>query len=479
MELSLLSINKNKSIRHALKKLNDSGLSTLFIINENKNIIGILTDGGIRRSLLNNFDLDSEILKIMKTDFIFLNINSPNDLILKSLNNNIKVIPLVNNNNEFVDYATINRLRRISISEPELKGNELTNVTNCIKTNWISSQGKFVSQFEKQFSVYHNNLNALSVSNGTVAIHLALVALGVGKGDEVIIPNLTFAASINAVIHCGATPVLADVDLDSWNIDILQIESLIGEKTKAIMAVHLFGNPCKVFELMELTKKYNLYLVQDCAESLGSLFNNEPLGIFGDVATFSFFGNKTITTGEGGMIIFKDPDIYKKANILRDHGMNKTKRYWHDFVGYNYRLTNLQAAVGVAQFERLDYFVKRKKTIAKIYFNNLNHHHFFKFQKAENNAFNSNWLFTIVLIKNNKFKKEDLMEYLGDKGIETRPIFFPLNVMNPYKNFGKSKKLKISNEISANGFSLPSSASLSDEEAIYICDHINIFIKNL
>ena len=479
MKIDLLTIDSNKSIKDSLKKINISGLSTLFVVDKNKSLLGVLTDGIIRRGLIKGIDLQTQVSKLMNTNFISLNVSVNNSKILETLNKTIKIIPLTDDNNIIVDYASINRIRKISVSSPNLDGTELANVTNCINTNWISSQGKYVKLFEDQFSKYHRNRKALAVSNGTVALHLALVSLGIGKGDEVIVPNLTFAASINSILHSGATPSLVDVDFETWNINHEEIEKAINEKTKAIMLVHLYGNPCNMNKIIEIAKKHKLFIVEDCAESLGSTYNGYPLGIHSDAATFSFFGNKTITTGEGGMIVFKDPKVYEKASILRDHGMSKTKRYWHDVVGYNYRLTNIQAAIGVAQFDKLNYFIDRKKSIAKIYYGFLKKYEFFEIQNVANNSFSSNWLCSFRVLKNDRFVKKDLMEYLAKKGIETRPLFNPLNLMSPYKSYAKNRDCKNSIEISKTGMSLPSSSSLSDLEAKYICSTIEEFINIL
>ena len=341
MDVNEIKILQSTSLKLALVKLNDTGLVTLFVVNENGELVGVITDGDIRRAILNDVNLANSVFEIMNVNFISMPVESDSALILEKLDDKVKVIPLIDNKKRLVDYSSKNKIRRISVASPLLNGNEIAYVTECIKTNWISSQGKFVKQFELNFSNYHENKNSLAVSNGTVALHLALEALGIGKGDEVIVPDLTFAASVNAIIYCGATPVLIDVDSLSWNLDINQLEGLVTEKTKAIMPVHLYGLPCDMEKIMAIAKKFKLYVIEDCAEALGSFYKNKPVGTFGDVATFSFYGNKTITTGEGGMLVFNDPLIYERAAVLRDHGMSKNKRYWHEVVGYNYRLTNI------------------------------------------------------------------------------------------------------------------------------------------
>jgi perosamine synthetase len=444
IELQSLMIQSNATIRCALESLNKSGLATLFVVNNENVLLGILTDGSIRRSLLSNYDLDCSVIDVMKSEFISFPVETDNAIILSAINDSIKVIPLTDENNRLVDYASINKIRRISIAAPLLTGNELAYVTDCIKTNWISSQGKYVRLFEDMFSKYHNNFFSVAVSNGTVALHLALVALGIGEGDEVIVPDLTFAASANAVIYSGANPVLIDIAPDSWNLNIDKLEEVVSSRTKAIMPVHLYGNPCDMEPILAFAKKYNLFVLEDCAEALGSFYNNQPVGVFGDAATFSFYGNKTITTGEGGMVLFKDKSVAVRAEMLRDHGMRKTKRYWHEEVGFNYRLTNIQAAIGVAQFERLSEFVAAKRRIAKCYNEVLIKSGYFQLPGEESNTINSYWLYTCLVNKTAPFTRDQLMNYLNNLGVETRPVFFPLHIMPPYSKFGNQNNFHFS-----------------------------------
>lgn len=479
MDIKKIIVNQKDKLKDALQVLDEIGLGTLFIVDDLEKLVGVLTDGDIRRFLISGGNIDDNVNEVMNKTFFSLSVDTDNEIILKHINNKTRIIPLLDDTGKIVDYASINKLRRITISSPYLQGNELLYITDCIKTNWISSQGKYVRQFEQLFSDYHEKHTAIAVSNGTVALHLALVALGVGEGDEVIVPNLTFAASINAVIYTGATPVLVDVEKDSFNIDFDKIEGFISSKTKAIMPVHIYGQTCNMDKLAAIVNKHNLLVVEDCAEALGSKYKGRPVGVFGDAATFSFFGNKTITTGEGGMVLFKDPEVAKKSAVLRDHGMSKEKRYWHDLVGYNYRLTNLQAAIGVAQFERLNDFVEAKRTLAEIYNKTLSEFSFFQTPIEEKKTINSYWLYTFLIKKNAPFTRGDLMDYLNKKGIETRPVFYPLHVMPPYKNFGNDDSLNISIEISECGMSLPSSVGLSEIEANYICNCISEFISEI
>lgn len=478
MEIKDILILHIQTIREALILLDKSGLGTLFVIDGSDKLVGIVTDGDIRRGLLNEKSLNSIVSEVMNENFVSLSIEAQNSEILEQLNKRIKIVPLLHKDGKIGDYATINRLRRIMIASPLLGGKELANVSECIKTNWISSQGKFVRMFEKQFSDSHNNYYALAVSNGTVALHLALVALGIGEGDEVLVPDLTFAASINAILYTGATPVLVDIEEDTWNIDLIKAETLISKKTKAIMPVHLYGQPCDMNKLLDLSEEHNLIIVEDAAEALGARYNNQIVGSFGDASTFSFFGNKTITTGEGGMVLFKDKKIAEKAAMLRDHGMNKNKRYWHDEVGFNYRMTNLQASIGVAQFERLEHFIKAKRNIAKAYYSALSIFPFIQAPIEKENTFSSYWLYTILIKKEANFNREELMQYLESYGIETRPVFYPLHIMPPYVKYGNNEDLKVSAYVSDIGMSLPSAVNLSELEQEYICKKIVEFVDS-
>lgn len=477
MEINALTLSVRGTIKNALNILDETGLGTAFITDDENKLVGILTDGDIRRALLDNNSLKTAVSSVMNTNFVSLPVETENTIILQNISEKVKLIPLIDAENRLIDYASATKIRRISVAAPVLGGNELAYVTDCIKTSWISSQGKYVRQFEELFSSYHDGYPALAVSNGTVALHLALEALGIGKGDEVLVADLTFAASVNAVIYTGATPVLVDIRPDTWNLSIESATARISSKTKAIMAVHLYGHPCDMDAIMQLAQKYNLLVIEDCAEALGSYYHEKPVGTFGDVATFSFYGNKTITTGEGGMVVFRDPAIAERAATLRDHGMKKTRRYWHEEVGYNYRLTNVQAAIGVAQFERLDEFIKAKRRIAQIYNETLAGFSYFQLPAELPGCVNSYWLYTCMVMPGSPFSRDQLITHLGNCGVETRPVFYPMHIMPPYTNFGRADELKVSKAKSECGISLPSSVNLTEVELAYICTCLTNFVK--
>ena len=365
--INQMCVTQNSTIEQALIAIDRNAQGICFVVDASECFIGVITDGDIRRCLLNGFDLGTQVNKIVNTKALALAYDTPSEEIQKRFTDKIKHIPLLDKEKRIIDYACVHRLHRIPVMEPFLGGNELAYVADCIQSGWISSKGIYVTRFEDDVAKFCEASHALAVSNGTTALHLALEALGIGPGDEVIVPDFTFAASINSVLYTGATPVIVDIEPETWTISIPEIEKAITPKTKAIMPVHIYGHPCDMDKIMALAKKHNLLVVEDCAEALGSTYRGKPVGAFGDAASFSFFGNKVITTGEGGMVIFQKKEHYELARVLRDHGMNPQKRYWHDVVGYNYRMTNLQAAIGVAQMEQIGTFLNKRKEMAKAY----------------------------------------------------------------------------------------------------------------
>jgi perosamine synthetase len=362
-------------------------------------------------------------------------------------------------------------MKNIPVYEPVLNGNEKKYVLQCLESTWISSKGEYISRFEGEFSSYLGIDYSTSVSNGTVALHLALLALGIGDGDEVITPTLTYIASVNAIEYVGASPVFVDSDDGTWNIDPNKIVEKITSKTKAIMVVHLYGNPCAMNEIQKICKKYDLYLIEDAAEAFGSQYKGQYTGTFGDVSTFSFFGNKTITTGEGGMVVSSNKLIIEKVAHLKNQGVVPDKEYWHDVVGFNYRMTNICAAIGVAQLENVDKLLKKKRSIAKWYQEELEGKGV-RFQYENSQTVNSFWMVTILLEDGSE--RENLRDFLKTKGVETRPIFFPVHKMPVF--FCKSN-FPVAESLSKRGINLPSSPSLEQKDVKFICSAIIKFLS--
>ena len=358
------------------------------------------------------------------------------------------------------------------VYRPLLNGREREYTIDCLESSWISSKGNYVDRFEREFANYIGTKHAASVCNGTVALHTSLLALGIGPGDEVIVPTLTYIASANAITYTGATPVFAESLKDSWQIDPVDVAARITQNTKAIMVVHLYGYPCHMGELGKLAKKHNLFLIEDCAEAIGSEYFGRKVGSIGDISCFSFFGNKTITTGEGGMVNTDNAELDSKVRRLKGQGLADKREYWHDLVGYNYRMTNIEAALGCAQLERIDAIVDRKIAIAKRYRNKLvglpvSFHSFCDYGK------HTYWMCSILTEK--KIDRDPLREHLKYVGIETRPIFNPIHTMPIYP--GKKGDFPIAENLSECGINLPSYPELSDNDIDIIAESVNEYFK--
>ncbi len=476
--LDSLLVTLPVTFQAALEAIEINAYGIVFFVNEDRKLVGVFTDGDARRALLDSATLGCQITE-QSTYFNKSPYSLPFDCDISNIWNlfekNLHCIPLLDASHRVVDFSTRTRVRRFAVLEPDIGEQEINNVLECVTSGWISSQGRFIGEFEKAFSKYLGGGHAIAVSNGTVALQLGLTSLGIGPGDEVIVPNFTFGASINAIIHTGATPVLVDVDAETWTIDLNELRKLITPRTKAIMPVHLYGQPARIDEINEIASKNGLFVIEDCAEALGATYKTRRVGLDGDCTCFSFFANKTITTGEGGMVVFKDAKLAERARILRDHGMSPQKRYWHDYPGFNFRMTNMQAAVGVAQMNRIDEFLTRRKLVFQTYDSLLSGRQDLSLLPKNSWSENSYWLYTLILNGYEVETRDQLIKQLGNRGIDARPGFYPMHLMAPYREFGR-ESYPITSHISANLISLPSSPSLSKNEIHHI---VEIFLEEL
>ena len=483
--LSKIIINLPETFTTILKKIDENGLGILFVVNKDLKLIGSISDGDIRRDFLkkiNHNDLVTEESLIVNKNPISLPSSCDAGKIQEILNSEvdqkiIRCIPLIDQENRIVDYSTRERARKFSILEPTIGKEELFNVTDAIKSGWISSKGAYLSKFENSFSSYLKGGFSVAVSSGTTALQIALVALGVKSGDEVIVPNFTFGASINSIINSGATPVIAEVEKESWTIDVTKLKEYISPSTKAIMPVHIYGQPCKMDEIKKFAKEHNLLIIEDCAEAVGARYKNKLIGIGSDCSCFSFSANKTITTGEGGMAVFKSPEIAKKAKILINHGLSNQIRYYHEHVGYNFRMTNMQAAIGVAQMEKIEILLKKRKDIFTNYDEILKNEKLLTLLPKNDWSENSYWLYTLIINGIKRADRDKLLNNMQNKGIECRPGFYSLNLMEPFKKFGKGN-YPISNQLSDTTLSLPTT-SVNKEDQKYITDTLTSELKNI
>lgn len=362
--------------------------------------------------------------------------------------------------------------RLIPVASPALVGNEKAYVLDCLESTWISSTGKYIGKFESAFAEFCGAKYALSCSNGTVALHLALLALGIGPGDEVIVPTLTYVATANAVTYCGALPVFVDSEPETWNLDPTLLESLITPQTKAIIVVHIYGHPVQMDSVLEIAHKHGLYVIEDAAEAHGAEFCGQRVGPLGDIGTFSFYGNKILTTGEGGMVVTNNTQLAERTMQLKSQGMDPTRRYWFPIVGYNYRMTNIAAAIGLAQVEKADWHLARRREVAAQYAKCLQGLPELTLQPEKPWARNAFWIVSAVLDAKHLISRDELMAQLSHSGIETRPFFYPLHTLPMYQNIAAKQSFPVAEGLAKQGLNLPSSATLSDKDVEYICEHL-------
>ena len=370
----------------------------------------------------------------------------------------------------------------IPVCEPFLAGNELKYVTDAVSTGWISSAGKYVTEFENQFAAYSGCKYGVAVCNGTLALHLALVALGIKEGDEVIVPSFTMIASAFAVCYTGAKPVFVDADPDTWNMDVKKIEEKISLRTKAIMPVHLFGQMCDMDAIQSIAEKYNLYIVEDAAEAHGATWKGRKAGSCSNVGCFSFFANKNITTGEGGMVVTNDEEIYEKLKYYKNvcFPISGPRNYLHNDIGFNYRMSNVVAAIGLAQTEKADEYKAMRIRNNELYRHYLADVPGVSFQKILPDAETVSWMNTIII---NPVKyghtKDELMTYLKENNVDTRLLFNGMHRQKSLLDFGCdcSGEYPVCDNLTENGFYLPSASSLTEDIIKSICELIKDFTK--
>ncbi|MBX2921426.1 MAG: DegT/DnrJ/EryC1/StrS family aminotransferase [Chitinophagaceae bacterium] len=363
--------------------------------------------------------------------------------------------------------------KKIPITRPSVSTLEIEYVNDAIQTGWGSKCYDYIHRFEKDFAGFQGNQYALATSSCTGAIHLALMALGVKEGDEVIVPDITWIASVEPVLYIGAKPVFVDVLPDTWCIDPAKVAAAITPKTKAVIVVHLYGNLVEMDAIMEIAKKYNLRVLEDAAEGWGSEYKGKKAGSIGDAGVFSFHGTKTISTGEGGMLVTNQKEVFEKAKILNDHGRDpkKGRAFWMENYGYKYKMSNLQAAMGCAQLERAVELIAKKREIFSWYKHELTSRHYMLNPEYPHTK-NSYWMPTVLFDESVALDREKLFAYMKEKNIDSRPFFYPLSslpMFNPCNN-------AVSYSIYERGINLPSYHDMKYEEAKYVVDTITEFV---
>ena len=367
----------------------------------------------------------------------------------------------------------------IPVCEPTLAGNEEKYVVECVRTNWISSAGKFIPRFEKMFAEFCGTRHAVACTSGTSALQLALYTLGITEGDEVIVPTFTMIATANTVRHCGATPVFVDTEPRTWNIDPARIESAITPRTKAIVPVHTYGHPADMDAILAIARRHGLLVVEDAAESHGATIGGRRTGGMGECGCFSFYANKIITTGEGGMITTNDADLAAKARNIRDHAFSAERHFWHRAIGHNFRMTNLQAAVGVAQMERIDWLVQRRIDNARLYDARLRDAPGLTLPPATPGVKNVYWMYSL-LIDSARFgaTRDQVRQHLADHAIETRTFFIPMHLQPVYYRPEYRGQFPVAERLCRDGLYLPSSGSLTEDQIDYVCTQLRAAAKH-
>lgn len=457
----------------------DEGIGGVIICVDGSGVMrGMLTDGDIRRALLGGAAMSDPVEKHMNRNFTSGSAHAPREDNIKLLGPAIRHVPLLDECGRPVEVLSWAEMWRLPVAEPSLGGNEMKYVIDCIESLWISSQGSYIDRFQQAFATYLGCDGVLCTSSGTTALHLALVAVGVGPGDEVVVPDITFGASANAVIAAGAKPVFVDIDSETRTMDPASFELAVSEKTRAVMPVHLYGHPCDMDPIMEIAAARNIRVVEDCAEALGAEYRGRKVGTIGDVGCFSFFANKVITTGEGGMVVSANEELNAKMALLRDHGMSKERRYWHVLPGFNYRMTNLQAAVGVAQMERIERFLQQRRDVVERYDTRLERIPGIRIPTTAEWARNIHWLYSIEVDADVLgIGRDELARRLMSEGFDSRPVFLPLHLQPAYGG-GSLGAFPNSERFAERGLSLPTSNGLTVDEVTRVCSAIENIVTH-
>mgnify|MGYP002713117498 CR=1 FL=1 len=470
--IKTISLPSTGNIRQAMQHIDDGAIGVALLVNEDQRFAGLITDGDIRRGLLHGLGLESPIVHIERPATRTAQVGMSNQDIARLFSRPVRVVPVLDDNDAVVDLAFFDQRMRLPVAEPSLGEKELQYVTECVISGWVSSAGEFVNRFETMFADFCDTKYAIATSNGTTALHLALVACGIGPGDEVIVPTMSFIATANAVKYTGATPIFVDSEPNYWTIDVEQIEAAITPNTKAIIPVHLYGHPADMDPILEIARTHNLLVIEDAAEAHGALYKGRRVGGLGDIGMFSFYGNKIVTTGEGGMVVTNREDFAKSMQVLRAHGMSPQKRYWHDVLGYNYRITNLQAALGVAQMEKIEKLIEAKRHMAGRYSDGLKDIPGITLPAEASWANHVYWLYSI-LIDEHIFgmSRDNLMDQLNHQGIDSRPIF---PCMHNQPIYNTMQNLPIAANLSDTGLSLPGATTITDKDLDRVIEAIKM-----
>lgn len=448
--------NRSESVLSVIEKCLDNGLGTCLIVADDRRLVGRISLDEIRQALVDGTAIVDSTL-----DWHLASASSAAST--SRLRNDVaqdEVLQSVVDPSGHLTGVLVDRSNQpVQVATPHLTGDDFRSVLDAFISGWISSKGPYVQKFEEDFSRFVGVRHGVAVSNGTVALHLALVALGIGPGDEVIVPDLTFAATINAVLYCGASPVIVDVDREIWSMTLASVEQACTARTKAIIPVHLYGRPAEIGPIAAFARRRGIAVVEDCAEAHGARYDGRVVGQFSDVSCFSFYANKIVTTGEGGMCLTDSEELARSLRIVRDHGMSPNRSYWHEQVGYNYRITNLQAAIGQSQLWRVNEVLRRNARITRLYEEALEAIPGVRFPPALPSEYEPVVWMTCVQVPADK--RPSIMRAAREAKIEMRPFFHPLSTMPPYSQYARPCPNSV--EVAAAGVNLPTSGAVDEQ----------------
>lgn len=448
---------RTDNVFNAIEKCLDNGLGVCLVVDDEDRLIGRITLEEIRRAIRDGSVLtDTELDRYVIPDPGYAQRKLGAALI--AVGDDVVLKPVLDGAGCLIDVAVDQSKQFVHVAKPDLSHREFRAVVDAFLSSWISSKGSCVPQFEARFAAYMGMRHAAAANNGTAALHLALLALGVAPGDEVIVPDLTFAATINAVLYCGATPIIADIDATTWTLTVEQVARVMTPRTKAIVPVHLYGRPAEIGPLVKFARRHGCFVVEDCAEALGARYAGSLVGTFGDVSCFSFYGNKIVTTGEGGMCVTNSQSAARLIMELRNQGLTETVGYWHERVGYNYRMTNLQAAMGTAQIGQIDRVLKRNQRLEQTYRDCLGAIPGVTFPAPLPPLYDAvTWL---ACVEVPAAARARLIECARLAEIEIRPFFHPLSALPAYARY--ARPCRNSTALAQVGVNLPTSSAVDD-----------------
>ena len=462
----------SESVRLAdvMERLNTGVQGMVLLVNEAGALTGVMTDGDVRRALLAHGTTDLPAASCMNRKFTSGRASDSHETNVALLSERCRQVPVLDEAGRPVELLSWAGLWKMALVNPSLSGNEAKYVLDCMTSGWISSAGAYVGRFESALAEQQGSTGAIACSSGTAALHLALLAARIGPGDEVVVPSFTFGATANAVVNVGARPVFIDVDPETWTMTAEGLEAACSPRTKAVIPVHIYGHPCNMTPIMEVARARGLIVIEDCAEAMTALCDGKLAGSFGDIGCHSFFSNKIMTTGEGGALVSSNPELLDRIGLYRDHGMRKTRRYWHEVSGLNYRMTNLQAAIGLAQIERLANFRRHRDALRSAYDDGLGNLPGVTLMPKAAWADPVNWLYTIMLP--DEATLLTVRERLDASGIETRRVFDPLHDQPAFNNARIVGKMAVSRDLYARGISLPTGNTTTFEEVARVTEHV-------